>query len=866
MLLKDEPPGLRRELRQRLLATRLTARFGREKILEWYLNSANYGRLAYGAEAASRLYFAKPAAQLSLAEAAMLAGVAEEPALNPMDSPQAALERQKRIIQDMLRYRMISPDAGIQAVREKLALRSAERPGQGLSLADLQPQVAPAFVQLVLDQLEMRISRDQLERGGLRILTSLDYDLQTQANCAAAARLSQLAAPQTTPASFPTQGDCPAASLLSPLLGEAPPLPGLSAEVVVLDPLSGQVLALVGNPAGLDLPDGTQQSPLAAHPAGTILTPLTYLTAFTRGFGPASLVWDIPPAGIPAAPADLYRGPLRLRTALANDYLAPAQRLLNEVGLENVWRTASQFGLDFPEAAEVQGSAPGAPSGIETGAKPGTTLENDPGAAFRPLDLLEVSRAYGILASQGLLAGRVAGGERWSSPVESTPGQSADGAPLKAPRPAPLLPAVILKVEDTSGQSLLDWSAPQTRPIIGPQLAYLLTDILSDDMARWPSLGQGNPYEIGRPAAVKPGQTPSGESNWAVGYTPQRVIGVWLGPKSASAAGSPETKGRLQAAAAGLWHAVARYAHRNLLETGWQQPPGMLRQVVCDPSGLLPTSDCPNTVTELFVEGSQPTQADNLYRTIQVDRQTGRLATIFTPPDLIENRSYMMPPAEAAVWAQQTGLDTPPLEYDDIPAEVPAWPAARITSPAMFAAVRGKVAVLGTAAGEDFASYRLQAGQGLNPATWYQIGQDSALPVQDGSLGEWDTGSLNGLYALQLLVVHRDQSVQRSTVMVTIDNRPPEIRILTPGEGAEITPPANGKLVLQTEIVDDLGIEQVQFAMDGKPLATLLQEPYAISWVVTPGEHTFKVMAVDLAGNQSEVSVTFRVTPPAAKP
>jgi hypothetical protein len=160
----------------------------------------------------------------------------------------------------------------------------------------------------------------------------------------------------------------------------------------------------------------------------------------------------------------------------------------------------------------------------------------------------------------------------------------------------------------------------------------------------------------------------------------------------------------------------------------------------------------------------------------------------------------------------------------------------------------------------------LQTGQGLNPSTWYQIGQDSALPVEEGSLGEWDTSSLNGLYALQLVVVHRDQSVQRSTVMVTIDNQPPEIRILIPAQDAEITPPANGKLVLQTEILDNLEIEKVQFDMDGKPLATLLQEPYAISWVVTPGEHTFEVTAVDQAGNQSQTAVTFKVIPAAQKP
>ena len=101
-LLAEETPSLIRSLRERLLAAQITSHFGREKILEWYLNSANYGNLAYGADAAARLYFDKPAAELSLAEAALLAGADQSPALNPLDATQAALENQRLVIQDML--------------------------------------------------------------------------------------------------------------------------------------------------------------------------------------------------------------------------------------------------------------------------------------------------------------------------------------------------------------------------------------------------------------------------------------------------------------------------------------------------------------------------------------------------------------------------------------------------------------------------------------------------------------------------------------------------------------------------------------------------------------------------------------------
>ncbi len=195
LLLEDEPPSLRRALRERLLAAQLTRRFGREKVLEWYLNSANYGRLAYGVDAAARVYFDKPAAELDLAEAAMLAGVANDPALNPFDAPQSALERQKYVLQDLLRYRLAEPQAAGKRSRKELVFRPVERPGQALRITDLEPKIAPAFAQMALEQLETYIPRSRLERGGLNILTTLDYDLQQQVQCALAEQLNRIGSP-----------------------------------------------------------------------------------------------------------------------------------------------------------------------------------------------------------------------------------------------------------------------------------------------------------------------------------------------------------------------------------------------------------------------------------------------------------------------------------------------------------------------------------------------------------------------------------------------------------------------------------------------------------------------------------------------
>ncbi|NTU56149.1 MAG: hypothetical protein HGA79_07855, partial [Anaerolineales bacterium] len=145
----------------------------------------------------------------------------------------------------------------------------------------------------------------------------------------------------------------------------------------------------------------------------------------------------------------------------------------------------------------------------------------------------------------------------------------------------------------------------------------------------------------------------------------------------------------------------------------------------------------------------------------------GLLATIFTPPALVDEKVFMVVPEAARDWAVSKGIAIPPETYDTIQA-APPQPGVDIASPEMFAEIDGNVSVIGTAAGEDFLFYRLQYGQGLNPGAWVQIGDDSTMPVTDGLLGEWDTSGLNGLYVLQLQVVRTDQSLKTDTVVVTI--------------------------------------------------------------------------------------------------
>jgi membrane peptidoglycan carboxypeptidase len=689
--LSPNASSARRAIRERILAAQITARFGRSQILEWYLNSANYGHYAFGVEPASQLYFGKSASQLNLTESAILVAAAETPALNPLDAPQAALQRGREIIHILEALGVISAEDASRALTQSIAIQPLPSPTGRAVEGEAQP--APAFISLALAQLDSRFSRARIERGGLTIFTTLDFDLQEQASCVTAvyaARLEGAADPEL---------ECDAARLL-PSLPPGVTLTDSSSSALILDPTNGQVLAIVGETLQ------RRETPLiTAHDPGSLMTPFIYLTGFTRGLSPASLVWDIPGQVDVQNFDGIYHGPVRARLALANDYRVPAEYMIRQMGLENVTKIAASFGLPLNT----------------------------------PLTMLELGGAYGTFAAQGVYFGQEGDGDEGFSPM------------------------TIQRVEAADHSILLDWSTPQARPVVTPGLAYLITSSLSDEAARRSSLGNPNALEIGRPAAAKLGQTPEGSDAWAIGYTPARVVVAWTGARSQEVKISP----RLPAV---LWHALMQLASQDLPRDGWSVPQGVIVLSVCDPSGLLPTSDCPNVVSEVFTSGNEPLQADTLFRAYYVNRETGFLATIFTPAQLVEKRVYMNVPVDAREWAVSAGIPIPPDAYDAIQPPLPN-PEVNIASPELFAEVNGEVRITGTASGADFVSYRLQAGPGLNPQQWIQIGEDASTPVEDGLLAEWDTSDLSGLYTVQLIVVRAEQVVETAVTQVTIGNR-----------------------------------------------------------------------------------------------
>lgn len=680
-ILYNEPSSLRRSIRERILAAQITAQYGRTQVMEWYLNSAHFGNYAYGVEAAARLYFGKSAEQLTLAESVILAATSETPALNPLDAPQEAVLRGREVIYILNGLGIVNADDAAHALAETPVIQPAP---------PAPPEVAPAFVNLVLSQLDSQIPRERIEHGGLNIISTLDYDLQKQAACVTevyASRMAGLSEPQN---------NCESARLL-PSLPPGITLADSSASALILDPNHGQVLAVVGETL-----QGVQTPLVTAHKPGSVLDAFVYLTGFTRGLSPASLSWDLPGDGSIQNFDGKYHGPVRLRVALANDYQVPVQTVKTQMGIENVTSIASSFGID---------------------------LNKD-------VSMLKLAGAYGVFAKQGVYFGQTIGDE--------------------------FLPAAVLRVEGVDHSVLLDWSLPQAEPVVSSALAYLMTNVLSDETSRWPSLGRSNALEIGRPAGVKVGQTANGQDAWVVGYTPAYAVAVWTGVhgRDASETVSPKFP-------AVLWSALMQAASGDSPADGWTAPQGVSTVTVCDPSGLLPTRECPSLVSEIFLNGSEPIQADNLFRQFSVNRETGLLATVFTPPELIETKTYMLIPQNARDWAVSAGLHIPPTSYDAIQAP-PVNPKVNITSPELFADVSDVVKIVGTASGDNFAYYRVQVGKGLNPQEWIQLGADVSTPVDSGVLAEWDTKGLSGLYAVQLQVVRKDQKVDTAVIQVTI--------------------------------------------------------------------------------------------------
>jgi len=427
-----------RKIEELLLAQRATQTYTKEQIMEWYLNTNFYGNLAYGIEAAARVYFDKTAGELTLAEAALLAAIPQSPALNPINNPQAAKERQELVLDAMVREGYISAD--IAAATKLLPVEVAGGIEERFDI------IAPHFALYVQQQLEEMFGPEQVLGGGLRVYTTLDLTMQQQAECAARAHVNRLSGDIGSGLAADEAASCGAADFLPPLTGADVGVDHQvdNAAVVMLDPRTAEIKALVGS---LDYWDESIDGSFnvavdGLRQPGSSFKPFTYLTALSQGYTAATMVLDVetdfgtPTSGVPYVPQNYdrqFHGPMRLREALANSYNVPAVQVMSWVGVNRVIRTAHSMGI----------------TSLEQSADYGLALTLGGGE----VTLLDMAYAFAVMDNMGVMVGR--------------------------PRPAAaqrlgyrtLDPVAILRVEDSSGNVLYSYDQPQRREILPPQLA-----------------------------------------------------------------------------------------------------------------------------------------------------------------------------------------------------------------------------------------------------------------------------------------------------------------------------------------------------------------------------------------------------------
>ncbi|MCK4450576.1 MAG: transglycosylase domain-containing protein, partial [Anaerolineae bacterium] len=350
-----EGPGwedYERKVTEILLAYRISQKYSKEQILEWYLNTNFYGNLANGIEAAARVYFDKNASELTLAESATLAAIPQFPRMNPFDDPDTARERQYIVLNAMVHQGCITPEEAVAAKYE---------PWNLAVLIERFDILAPHFSIYVRKQLEdmPRFGPEAVYRGGLRVYTTLDLDLQEQAQCVARAHVRRLSGEDEAAVIQEAIADgCEAAQFLPPLrardVGRDHNVS--NATVVVSRPATGEILAMVGS---LDYWDESIDGHFnvaadGARQPGSSFKPLTYVTLLSQGYNAAHMFLDVRTAfqqstGYPYVPENYdrkYHGPQRMRLALARSYNIPAVEALQLAGVDSVIRTAHRMGIN----------------------------------------------------------------------------------------------------------------------------------------------------------------------------------------------------------------------------------------------------------------------------------------------------------------------------------------------------------------------------------------------------------------------------------------------------------------------------------------------------------------------------------------
>ena len=456
--LLNQSKTIPRKIEEIILALRLTRAYSKQQILNSYLNEVPYGGTIYGAQEASQYFFGVDAKDVDLAQAAYLAALPQAPTYySPYGNHRDALDRRKDLVlQKMLGEGYIAQEEYDSAIKEEVRFRSERTAGIK----------APHFVFFIREYLENKYGVDQVEAGGLRVITTLDYDLQEKMEDVVTKFGAQI------------YKDFNASN----------------AGMVAIDPKSGQILAMVGSRDYFnDDIQGKVNVTLAERQPGSSFKPFVYATALKKGYTPETVVFNLqtqfstacspydtansnPPCYSPQNYDGKFPGPMTFREALAQSQNIPAVKVLYLSGIAESIKTARDMGI--------------------------TTLTKEPGhygltivLGGGEVKLLEETSAYSVFANDGVR-------------------NPATG---------------ILEVTDKRG-TVLEWYQSKPERVLEAQIARQITDILTDNKARTPEFGANSPlYFPGHDVAAKTGTTNDTRDGWILGYTPAIAVGAWAG-------------------------------------------------------------------------------------------------------------------------------------------------------------------------------------------------------------------------------------------------------------------------------------------------------------------------------------------------
>jgi len=728
-----------RKIDEIVVAGELTRQYSKNDILELYVNEVGFGNQTFGVEAAAQFYFGISAADLNLPQGAMLASLISAPSLNnpvvnrefSFDLMELTMERMAEI--GCLTFQHDAPNlaAGQPLCITQETLDNAPVPTDTatVEVREYLPRDFsidyPHFVQLVQSQLEEYFGADQLYRGGYSVTTTLDVVSQDAAQAQLEAAVQQLGGTGVN-----------------------------TGAVVVIDPRDGAVLAMVGSPDFNNADIGGQNNySLTYRQPGSAIKPIVYATALQgvdfNGNGaidvgefmtPASILWDVQTTydvnGQSYTPVNFdrqYHGAVPLRSALQNSYNVPAIKAYAFVGNEPFARMAEAMGIRFRQDAIF-----GLPTAV------GAT----------EVSLYDLTVAYATIANNG----------------------------------SRLRPFFIREIRDADGNLIPLPTRAEPVQAISPGTAYLLQNILSDDASRQPAFGANsalNIPEIAGRVGAKSGTSDGVRDLWTVGFTTNRVVGVWMGNNN----NAPTQNQAASLAAAPVWNQVMRAAIQNQSVPNFVQPNTVIGPAqVCSLTGTLVDATCAPRRNEWWLSSQQPpATAQGFVTTLNIDGWSGLIANDICNQNIVTTTfvnindpfavTWLNTTAQGQQYARQVGLVTPVQSAPTVSCDANTpIPVANISSLSGDQTVTGTVQILGQATATDFQSYSVEFASAATPTQFLVINNANTQMSAPGSqLGAWDTTRIpNGDYVVQLTMISTGgRRITRQVQPGRVSNIPP---------------------------------------------------------------------------------------------